>query len=267
MTDVAAPDASLTAIVADDEPLVRLHLRRMLEQQGIGVLGEADDATSVLQMTEALHPDVLFLDIQMPLLSGMQTASALECIDRPPLVVFVTGYSEHAAEAFDHGALDYLLKPVSAERLARTLTRARQRLAAERSLRNEAADEVRQRPAAPLLQPLRRIPVRTDYAVRLIRIEEVRYAAARQKAVFLHTTTSEAPLRTYFTLTQLDALLPPETFVRIHDSYIVNLDAVEELSFLGNHTYSVRMLDGESLPVGRTRYASFRERLGLDRSG
>jgi DNA-binding LytR/AlgR family response regulator len=249
----------MTALIVDDEPLARVHLRRLLDAQGVRVVGESENAARALEQAEDLRPDLLFLDIQMPGLSGMQMASALLHLDPAPLLIFVTGYSEHAVAAFEHDALDYLVKPVSAERLAKTLVRARERLADAQACR-----EARQRISERVVEapPLRRLPVRSDYVVHLLRVEEIMCAVAREKRVFVRTKASE--FRTYYTLTQLEALLPRDQFLRIHDSCLVNLDQVEELLFLGNHAYEVRLSDDQRLPVGRTRYAELQRRLGLE---
>lgn len=247
----------LTALVVDDEPLARAHIRRALEAQGVSVLAEAPDGAQALQLAEDLRPDLLLLDVQMPELTGLQVASALESLERAPLIVFLTAYSEHAAAAFEQGALDYLVKPVAPDRLAKMLARARASLAhpVHRPDRQGALDQL-------LPSPLRRLPVRTTYAVRLLRIEEIDFALAREKRVFVRAKDEEYP--TYYRLTQLETLLPPERFYRIHDSFLVNLDRIEELIFLGNHTYEVRLTDKQRLPVGRTRYAELRRRLGLE---
>lgn len=249
----------MTASIVDDEPLARAHLRRLLEAQGVGVLGEAENVAQALEQAEDLRPDLLFLDIQMPGLTGMQVASALLGLRPAPLIIFVTGYSEHAVAAFEHEALDYLLKPVAAERLTKTLARASARQA-DIAAREEAARRISER--AQEAPPLRRLPVRGDYAVRLIRVEEILCAVARQKRVFIQTDSGEH--KTYYTLTHLEALLPRDHFLRIHDSCLVNLDQVEELLFLGNHSYEIRLSNNQRLPVGRTRYAELQRRLGLD---
>lgn len=247
----------MNAVIVDDEPLARAHLRRLLEIQGVAIQGEAENAAEALQLAEDLQPDLLLLDIQMPGLSGMQLASALMHLDSPPILVFVTGYSEYALEAFEHNALDYLVKPVAPDRLAKTLAKVRERLN-DKQARRIAEERILDQ---EIEKPLRRIPVREDYAVRLIRVEDIYCAVARSKRVFLHT--KEAEFRTYYTLTNLEAMLPPERFLRIHDSALVDLERVEEILFLGNHSYRVRLSNALQLPVARTRYPELQRRLGL----
>jgi DNA-binding LytR/AlgR family response regulator len=277
----------ITGLIVDDEPLARAHLLRLLKAQEVEILAEADNAATGLQLAEDLHPDIVFLDIQMPGLTGMQMAAAMMHLDMPPLIVFVTGYSEYALDAFDRNAMDYLVKPLSPDRLAQTLVRARERLA-NRAVRNipsgtagadtmaagagenrtdapgtpavSAAEQADLKPETPTT--LRRLPIRENYAVRLLRIEEILCAVSREKRVFVRTAGGE--YRTYYTLTQLETLLPPDLFLRIHDSCLVQLERVEEIIFLGNHTYRVRLSDGELLPVGRSRYPELQRRLGLE---
>jgi DNA-binding LytR/AlgR family response regulator len=249
----------MTALIVDDEPLARAHLRRLLEAQGVQIAGEAENAAEALQMAEDLRPELLLLDIQMPGLTGMQMASAVLYLEPAPLLIFVTGYSEHAVAAFEHGALDYLLKPVSADRLAKALVRARDFLAGAQA-RRETRQWVSERAAeAP---PLRRLPVRGDYVVRLIRVEEIVCAVAGDRRVIIRTKGGE--YRTYYTLAQLESLLPREQFMRIHDSSLVNLEEVTDLLSLGSHAYEVRLSDNQRLPVGRRRYPELRRRLGLE---
>ena len=249
---------TLSALIVDDEPLARTHLRRMLESLEVQVVAEAETAVQALQQVENQHPDLLFLDIRMPGLDGIQAAGALSHQKAPPLVVFVTGFSEHAVAAFEHDALDYLVKPVAPDRLAKTLVRARERLAESRQ-RQTAQDRAEE--TSEILPALRRLPVREDYTVRLLRVEEILCAVARNKRVFIRTREGE--YRTYYTLTQLETLLPPDRFLRIHDSCLIHLEGVEALLFLGNHSYMVRLSDETTLPVGRSRYAELQRRLGI----
>ncbi|HLK57401.1 MAG TPA: LytTR family transcriptional regulator DNA-binding domain-containing protein [Chthonomonadaceae bacterium] len=247
----------ITALLTDNEPQNRLHLRRLLEAAQVHVLGEAENAAAALQLAKELRPDLIFVDIQKPGLTEMQTASALNRLEKVPLLIFVTGGSEHAVAAFEHDALDYLLKPIAPDRLAKTLRRADARLThAHRRQQDRKRDLLPAQDA-----PLRRLPIRKDYAVHLVRVEEIHCALAREKHVYVRTPNGEH--RTCYTLAQLEKLLP-EVFCRIHESCLVNLNLVEEMIFLGNHTYAVRISGGMQLPVGRSRYAELQRRLNLD---
>lgn len=248
----------LTALVVDDEPLARTRLRRLLEKQGVEVLGEAEDAADGLQQMEALKPDVLFLDIQMPDLTGIQAASTLLYLASAPLIVFVTGYSEYAVAAFEQNVLDYLVKPVSLERLAQTLTRAREYLANRQALLQANEQLMSSAQASP---PLRSLPVRIDYTVRFIPLAEILCAVSRNRQTYI--VTEENEFRAYYSLTHLEAILPSEQFLRIHDSSLVNVDRVVELHFLGDHTYEVRLSNKQLLRVGRSRYPELQRRMGL----
>lgn len=257
----------MTALIVDDEPLARLYLRRLLVEQSVTVLGEAEDVATALEKAETLQPDLVFLDIQMPGLTGMHMARALSQLDVPPLVVFVTGYSEHAVAAFENDAIDYLLKPVPPERLALTLARARSRLSARRKPEHPPSAATEHPDTAPEKTGLlRRVPIREDYAVRLLRLTDIVWAESRDRRVWVRTSAG-GEHRTYYTLTQLEQMLPADQFVRVHDSYLAALDSIEELIFLGNHAYEIRMAGGQRLPVGRTRYAELRRRLGIQLPG
>lgn len=250
----------VTAVIVDDEPLARVHLKRMLETQNVDIIGEASNVTEAIQLVEDNKPDLLFMDIQMPGMTGIQMADLILNLDNPPLMVFVTGYSEHAVTAFDKHALDYLLKPVSQERLIQTLMRARARLN-DADARSNITQSVHD-DAMVDAPKMKRLPIRDDYAVKLLRFEDIVYAEAKEKRVFINTKDNE--FRTYYTLKTLETILPADNFIRIHDSYIVNMESIEELIFLGNHAYEVKLNNGKCLPVGRTRYADFLKRFGVD---
>ena len=244
----------MRAIVIDDEELARAHLGKMLRDLGVEVVAEGESGLEALRLTEAHRPDILFLDIQMPDMTGLQAAANLNSEKDQPMVVFVTGYSEHALEAFDRQALDYLIKPVAPERLEQTLMRVR-------SLMEKKVSPDVEGFSTPELNPLKRLPVRTDYAIKLLRIDEIEFAVSRDKKVIVKTNGCEQ--RTYYTLSQLEELLPKDEFMRIHLSAIVRVGLIESVNFLGNHTYSVTLSGGVVLPIGRTDYADLQRRLGL----
>jgi len=247
----------LKVVIVDDEPLARAHLRKLIVALGVEVVGEAPNALIAIQLAEEKHPDLMFLDVQMPEISGLQLAGTLIQLEQPPLIVFVTGYSEHALAAFDHDALDYLVKPVASDRLARTLAKVRLRLT-DKSARDAAETRIGEKSREA---PVRRLPVREQYSVRLVRVEEIYYASARNKRVYIHT--EDAEYSTYYTLTQLEELLPRDGFCRAHESAIVNLERIEQIHFLGNHSYSISLSNSVQIPVGRSRYPELQKRLGL----
>lgn len=243
------------ALIVDDEPLARELLRGMLEREGVQVIGEAVEAADGLAMAEDLAPDVVFLDIRMPGISGVEATSMFTQLEPPPLVILVTGYSEHAVEAFGRSALDYVLKPVSPERIGLALAKARKQLALHRKARRgEALRRVGK------LAPAQRLPIRVKGAIKLVPIERILYAVTSGKCVLVRT--KEAEFRTSYTLTQLEGILPA-TFMRVHASCVANLGAIEEILLLGEHTYGIRLVSGEELPLGRQQYPKLQERLGF----
>lgn len=252
----------MRAVVIDDEPFARSRLRRLLGEQSVEVAGEASSAAEGLRLIREQQPDLVFVDIQMPGMTGLEMADALKDLELPPLLVFVTGYSEHAVSAFELTALDYLVKPVSAERLAATLSRAAERLAdraARAALRLTAARTPTRRPAA-----LDRLPIRGDYSITFVPTREILCAVSRNRRVSVITADAEYP--TSYSLRQLEGLLSAERFMRIHDSCIVNLHSIRDLNYLGDHSYEVRLTDGRQLPVSRAHYAELSRRLGLETS-
>ncbi len=251
----------ITALIVDDEPLTCSSLREALEAHGVSVLGQTLNGARALQLAADLCPDLILIDLdsRMPGLTGLQVGAALQGFDPIPLIVFISNGHEHAVTAFEQGVLDYLVKPVAPERLAITVDRMRSRLIDRRARR--PAPRRAPEPDAPA--PRRRVPVWTHSAVRLIRIEEIDCVQSREKLVYVRTQEEE--YRTTCSLGQLEALLPSDQFFRIHTSHLVRLDRVEELLFLGNHRYAVRLSDNRVVPVGRSRYPALRHRLGLER--
>jgi two-component system LytT family response regulator len=254
----------MTALIVDDEPLARGYLHRMLEDQGVIVVGEAEGAAQALQLAEDLSPKLVFLDIQMPGLTGLQFAEALQQSTSDAQIVFVTGYSEYAAQAFEQAALDYLMKPVSPVRLAKTLVRARERFAAGSSVRGEEARRITEQ-TKPEMGRLQRLPIRKDYAVLLVRLEEIRCAIARDKRVLVRMEDG-GEHRTYYTLTQLEALLPRSSFCA--STTPPSSASMPSRSFCCWETTATRSAHRQRSASRRAnRYALLQERLGLSAHG
>jgi len=249
-----------TALIADDEPLLAEDLRRRLRVlwPGLQVAAVCHDGPSALERLQADRPDIAFLDIRMPGLSGLEVASRL---DYPCQVVFVTAYDQHAVEAFERAALDYVLKPADDARLAKTIERLRRAIQApagsERSRLAEALEIVSPRGTARPA-PLKWIRASVGEAVRLVPVAEVRYFQAADKYTAVVTATGELLIRT--PIRDLAEQLDAEVFWQVHRGTIVNATFVTA----ARHDESGRVLLGlrdrpESVTVSRGYAHLFRQ--------
>jgi two-component system LytT family response regulator len=258
--NVPAGERPLKAVIADDEPRARQFLERLLTEQGdVEVVGEAKGGGEALAMVTKLAPDVVFLDIQMPDLSGLEVARHLTG-ENAPVVVFVTAYDQHAVEAFEVSAIDYLLKPIRRERLAETVRRVADEVRGGKRTRQEAA--VRAVLASPAVQqglePLRRLPVRFRREVKLLDLDQVARIVSRDRVVLACAEGREYLVD--YTLQELEARLPAGQFVRAHRAALVNIDAIE--SYGGEDGVLVlRLKDGTRVEASERRAAEVRRRL------
>jgi len=250
--------APLRAFLIDDEPLAITRLARMLEATGrVEVVGRATDPAQGLEQVRAQPIDVLFLDIHMPGLSGFEV---VERVPPGPAVVFTTAHDQHAVQAFEVNAVDYLLKPVEAARLARALDRITGR-------RDDGA-EVRAT-LERLAQHLRggafldRLASRLRDRVHLIPVEEVTHVVARDRATYAVTTATEHVLD--MTIAELERRLDPARFFRIHRAVLVNVAWVGELRADedGHLQACLKGARHTELAVARDRVRALKERLGV----
>lgn len=236
----------LRVMIADDEAIARQRLLRLLAAVDyVKVVAECADGREVLRVVAEERPDVVLLDIRMPELSGLEARALLP--DDAPYVIFTTAHAEHALEAFDVGADDYLLKPVEAVRLKRALDRA--------SLRLKPA------PAPLPLPPLGRLAVQTAQGVVLLTPDELSHAELSGALLSLHT--SRGTLLADFSLQHLQDSLPDRRFWRVHRRALVNLDYVERLEAQGSGGYLAHMQGGARVPVSRQAGRRLRRTLGL----
>jgi two-component system LytT family response regulator len=254
-------DEPIRVLIADDEPPARRGVRALLQPHaGVRVVGEAGSGREAVDAIRTLHPELVFLDVQMPEGDGFEVVHTVG-VERMPVTVFATAYDEYALQAFEAHALDYLLKPYARERFEAVLQRACARV---RQARGEGADprllsfvrEMQERS-----QYLRRIAVRVGHRVRLVNVDEVDYMEAESNYVRLHTAGASHLVRE--TLSALEARLDPACFARVHRSLIVNLERVAEVEplFAGEHVLSLK--NGKRLTTGRTYRARVQEALGL----
>jgi two-component system LytT family response regulator len=250
-------DKKIRAVIVDDEELARQMLREFLSaHQEIEIAAECANGFEAVKTVTELKPDLIFLDIQMPKLDGFEV---LELIGTDRAVVFVTAYDEYAIRAFDIHAVDYLLKPFSAERFETALQRAQQRLGGKLPAPTELSSSARS-PA----QPLERIVVRDGTRVFIIPVAKLDYAEAQDDYVAL-ATEGKKHLKQQ-TISSLESALDPSRFLRIHRSYIVNLEKVTKVEPYSKDNHMVVLSNGTQLPVSRSGYARLREFLDQTRA-
>ena len=250
-------DKKIRAVIVDDEELARQMLREFLSaHQEIEIAAECANGFEAVKAVTELKPDLIFLDIQMPKLDGFEV---LELIGTDRAVVFVTAYDEYAIRAFDIHAVDYLLKPFGAERFETALQRARQRLGGKLPAPAELSSSAR-----PPSQPLERIVVREGTRVFIIPIAKLDYAEAQDDYVAL-VSEGKKHLKQQ-TISSLEGILDPSRFLRIHRSYIVNLEKVTKVEPYSKDNYMVVLSNGTQLPVSRSGYARLREVLEQTRA-
>jgi two-component system LytT family response regulator len=246
----------IRAVIVDDEELARQMLREFLAGHSeIEIAAECANGFEAVKAVTEMKPDLVFLDIQMPKLDGFEV---LELIGTDRAVVFVTAYDEYAIRAFDIHAVDYLLKPFSAERFETALQRAQQRLGGKLPAATELSSSAR-----PAAQPLERIVVRDGARVSIIPVAKLDYAEAQDDYVAL-ATEGKKHLKQQ-TISSLEGTLDPTRFLRIHRSYIVNLEKVTKVEPYSKDNHVVVLSNGTQLPVSRSGYARLREFLEQSR--
>ena len=251
-------------LIADDEPLLRERLRGHLARlwPELEIVAEARNGREAIALFDAHLPQVTFLDVHMPGLSGVDAARA---IGRRSQIVFVTAHAQYAVEAFRHGAIDYLVKPFDALRLADTVARLKDRLAAPAPSRDgldavldRLAAELRARDAAPARKPLQWIRASVGASVRLIDVEQIVFFRSDEKYTLVAWDGGEALIRR--SIRELVDQLDPDGFAQIHRSVIVNLRHVVQVNRGFNDTAEVQLKGRrELLPVSRRYLHVFRQ--------
>jgi two-component system LytT family response regulator len=256
----------LKAVIVDDEELARVFLRDMLRAHPeVEIAAECANGFEAVKAIVETAPDLLFLDVQMPKLDGFEVLELVETAPHtPPAVIFVTAYDQYAMRAFDAHAVDYLLKPFSIERFERALDRARLRLR-ERTVPPALPPELAAAARAADDRP-ERIVVRDGARVHVIPLDKLDYVEAQDDYVALHSG-GNAWLKQQ-AIAQLETQLDPGRFVRIHRSYLVNLDRVTRIEPYGKDSRIAILADGSRLPVSRSGYARLLEAMdGTARRG
>jgi two-component system LytT family response regulator len=245
----------IKAIIIDDEQLARDLIRSFLKDHpAIEVIAECADGFEGLKAIQELSPDLVFLDIQMPRITGLEM---LELIENPPVVIFSTAYHEYAIKAFEMNAVDYLLKPFSKERFGKALEKASGKL----QLQDESKKQIQELIKDPLLQTEKtdRVVVKTASKIKVIPVSTLLYLEAQDDYVMLYT--AEGKFLKQQTMKYFESSLDPSQFIRVHRSYIVNINEIVQLEPYEKDSYRAVLKNNVKLPISRSGYSGLKKKL------
>ena len=256
---------NLTVFIIDDETPVRRELRYLLGKiEGVTVVGEAGSGTAALKDIREIEPDLVFLDIQMPGISGLELSYLFGNLPKRPLLVFVTAYEEHAVKAFEAEALDYVLKPFTLERLEKSVDRARRfKQLAENQTGSRAAGQAEEpdqatapvasaSPSADVAGAERRIPLYDGERIIPTLPKHILFVTSDERRIVVHAVHGRYGTKS--TLADLEARLMPHGFFRAHRSHLVNLNHVAEVLPWTNGSFKLTMSDRERTEILVSRY-------------
>jgi two-component system, LytTR family, response regulator LytT len=259
----------LRAVLVDDEQLARDELGYLLGQiGGVEVLGQAGNGIEALSAIERLRPDVVFLDVQMPGLTGFEVARRMVDARTASHIIFVTAYDQHAIEAFEVNAVDYLLKPVDQARLEVAVERARRRVGTDRTAGASTSIDEQLEKIVQLVAERQsrreRLAVKVGERFMLVQAEEIIYASLVDEGITV-VTSQHTGVSNYRTLDELHERLDPSVFWRVHRSHLVNINKIKEIVPWFSRNYILRMKDAKAteIPVSRMQTRRLREYLKL----
>jgi two-component system, LytTR family, response regulator len=249
-----------SAIVVDDEPAARRLMRNLLKEHSdvVNVIDEAGNGREAVQKIGELKPDIVFLDIQMPDLTGFEV---LDQLTVKPNIIFTTAYEQYAIKAFNTFSIDYLLKPIKEERLKQSIEKLKEFGRLNTSIDVKGLQEIIRQFQSP--QKSTALPIKTGDRIILLRFENISYMEAEDKYVYIYTTEGQKHL-TDQTLAALLEKLPPH-FYRIQKSYIINKDRIKEMHrhFNGRYLFIMDDKSGSRLTSGRTYHDDIKTDFGL----
>jgi two-component system LytT family response regulator len=253
---------TLRVLIVDDERIAREGVRSLLEdEKDVEIVGECGDGGAAVKAIQAANPDVVLLDIQMPVMDGFAVIRAIP-ENALPVIVFLTAYDQHAIKAFDAQALDYVVKPFSDARFRKAIARARTQVKQRRvgSASSKLVAAIAELEPEAGTRHLTRIPVRSVSKTTYVRVEDIQWIGAADYYAELHTADGRTHL-VRETMQSLEGRLDPQQFMRVHRSAIVNLDAVVEVRTDGTDRYVAVLRGGAKVPLGRGRREEVEKRM------
>jgi two-component system LytT family response regulator len=248
---------NIKIVIIDDETPARELIKHYLKEVDFTeVIGECADGFSGLKTISALKPDLVFLDIQMPRLTGIEM---LEVLTEKPEIIFTTAYDQFAIRAFELNAVDYLMKPFAKRRFLEAVKKAIEKIRSGKGNLEPANQLLAKKPE--LASPVNRIVVRKGNAINLIPVEQVRYVEAQNDYVMIYHATGKALKQQ--TMKFYEDNLPKNNFVRIHRSYIVKVEEIKRIEPYGKDNHIAILQSGDKLPVSRTGYKLLKEELNF----
>jgi two-component system LytT family response regulator len=240
----------IKAFIIDDEPLAREVVKKHLQKyDDIVLVGEANDGFEALKLIPELKPDLLFLDIQMPKINGFEL---LELLSETPAVIFTTAFDEFALKAFEVNALDYLLKPFSEERFDAAIGKKRQ---------GSLPGNLKSETPLQIIHEQNRIVVKDGTEIKIIPIQDVDYIEAYDDYVKIYQ--GKKYILKKQTMNHFEQVLPKDQFIRIHRSYILNVNELTKIESYEKNSYVAILKSGTSIPISRSSYSDLKVRLGL----
>ncbi len=241
-------------LLIDDEPLAKRVVREYLKDfPGFTICGECSDGFEGLKNVRLLQPDLIFLDVQMPKITGFEM---LELLEDPPAVIFTTAFDEYALKAFEAHAVDYLLKPFSRERFGKAIQKWQNQQAEQAARIQKMVAHAKASPAQA-----ERVVVKDAGKIKIIPVHEIEYLEAADDYVKINTR--EGVFLKNKTMAYFEQMLPAHQFVRCHRSFMVQIQLITRIDPYEKDSYTVRLSTGRQIPVSKAGYARLKEVLGL----
>jgi two-component system, LytTR family, response regulator len=245
-----------TIIIDDEAPARELMKHYLMEFEEIEVIAECSDGFGGLKSISELKPDLVFLDIQMPKLTGFEL---LEVLEEKPEIIFTTAFDQFAIKAFELNAVDYLLKPFHKERLKESISKAYNKIHSGNGNRKAGEELITKRPDS--FSPLNRVVIRKANSISIIPVDQIRYVSAEDDYVMIYHTNGKALKQQ--TMKYYEDNLPKTDFVRIHRSYIVRIGEIKRIEPYGKDNHIAILHSGDKLPVSRAGYKHLKEELNF----